>query len=63
MKRTVILINVVVSLALFLTGLIRLILRDPYTGVGYEWSAFLVILGLCTLFLVPLEICLIKSQK
>ncbi len=63
MKNAVILINVVISLALFITGLVRLILRDPVSGVGYEWSAFLVIIGLCTLFLVPLEICVMKPQK
>ncbi len=63
MKNAVILINVIISLALFITGLIRLILKDPYTGVGYEWSAFMVIIGLVTLFLIPLEICVLKSQK
>ena len=63
MKKIVILTNVVVSLALATTGLVRLFLKDPVSGVGYEWSAFLMIFGLVTLFLIPLEICVMKPQR
>ncbi len=62
-KKIIILTNAVVSLTLAGTGLVRLLLRDPFSGVGYEWSAFMVIAGLCTLFFIPLEICIIKPQK
>ena len=61
-KNIVILANLVVSLSLFITGFVRLILRDPVSGVGYEWSAAMVIFGLVTLFLIPLEICVMKTQ-
>lgn len=61
--KTVILINAVASTGLFLTGLIRLMMRDPLSGTGYEGSALMVIVGLCTLFLIPLEICLPKSKN
>lgn len=62
-KKIIILTNAVASLALAGTGLFRLLVRDPFSGVGYEWSAFMVIAGLCTLFLIPLEICVIKPQR
>lgn len=61
-KNIVILANLVVSLSLFITGFVRLMLRDPVSGVGYEWSAAMVIVGLMTLFLIPLEICVMKTQ-
>ncbi len=63
MKKIVILTNVVVSLALASAGLIRLFLRDPFSGVGYEWSAFMMIFGLVTIFFIPLEICVMKPDK
>ncbi len=63
MKKMVILTNAVVSLGLASTGLTRLILKDPFSGMGYEWSAFMLIIGLVTLFLIPLEICIMKPQR
>ncbi len=63
MKKMVIFTNAVVGLGLAGTGLTRLFLRDPFTGVGYEWSAAMMITGLVILFFIPLEICVIKSQK
>ncbi|OGO35613.1 MAG: hypothetical protein A2147_04690 [Chloroflexi bacterium RBG_16_57_8] len=63
MKTAVILTNVVVSVSLAATGLTRMILRDPLLGRGYEWSTLMWILGLVSLFLIPLEICLIRSPK
>ncbi len=62
-KKMIILTNAVVSLGLAGTGLTRLLLRDPFSGMGYEWSAFMLIIGLVTLFLIPLEVCIIKPQR
>lgn len=63
MKNAIIFITAVVGLGLAGTGLVRMFLRDPFLGVGYEWSAFMWITGLVILFLIPLEICVIKSQR
>ncbi len=62
MKRAIIAANVIVSLSLAATGLTRMILRDPLLGTGYEWSTLIWISGVVSLFFIPLEICLIKTQ-
>ncbi len=62
-KLLIILTNAVLSTALAGTGLAGMILRDPLLGGGYEWSTLLWIIGLVTLFFIPLEVCLIKSRK
>lgn len=62
-KLIIISANAVVSLALASTGLAGMILRDPLLGGGYEWSTLRWIVGVVTLFLIPLEICVIKPQK
>ncbi len=64
MKRLlIILTNAVVSVTLASIGLAGMIMRDPLLGGGYEWSTLLWIIGLVTLFFIPLEMCLIKPQK
>ena len=63
MKKAVIVLNLIASLSLASTGLTRMILRDPLLGHGYEWSTAMWILGLVSLFFIPLEICLIRPQK
>ena len=40
-----------------------MVLRDVWLGTGYEWSTLLWIVGLVGFFLIPLEICLMKSRK
>ncbi len=62
-KFFIILTNALVSVALAGIGLAGMILSDPLSGSGYEWSTLLWIIGLVTLFLIPLEVCLIKSRK
>ncbi len=62
-KKLIIITNAVVSTALAGIGLAGMILRDPLLGGGYEWSTLLWIVGLVTLFFIPLEICLIRSQR
>lgn len=62
-KLLIILTNVLVSVTLAGLGLAGMILRDPLLGTGYEWSTLLWIVGLVTLFFIPLEVCLIKSRK
>ncbi|MDP2729472.1 MAG: hypothetical protein Q8O55_03190 [Dehalococcoidales bacterium] len=62
-KLLIISANAVVSLTMAATGLTRMILRDPLLGGGYEFSTLLWITGLITLFLIPLEICIIKPFK
>ncbi len=61
-KSLIILANAVVSLTLAGVGFVGMALRDPILGGGYEWSTLLWITGLVTLFLIPLEICVIKSR-
>ena len=63
MKRLVIAGTAVVSLGLTGTGLAGMVLRDVWLGTGYEWSTLLWIVGLVGFFLIPLEICLMKSRK
>ena len=63
MKRLVIVGNAVVSLGLTGTGLAGMVLRDVWLGTGYEWATLLWIVGLVSFFLIPLEICLVKSRK
>ena len=62
-KYIIIAINAVVSVSLAATGLYGMAMRDPLLGGGYEWSTLRWIIGLVTLFLIPLEICVIKSPK
>ncbi len=62
-KRIIISVNALVSLAMTGTGLAGMILRDPLLGGGYEFATSLWIIGLMTFFFIPLEICLIKSQR
>ncbi len=59
----IILANAVVSVTLASIGLAGMIMRDPLLGGGYEWSTLLWIIGLVTLFFIPLEVCVIKPQK
>lgn len=64
MKRLLIIMtNAVVSVTLASIGLAGMIMRDPLLGGGYEWSTLLWIIGLVTLFFIPLEVCVIKPQK
>ena len=63
MKKAIIILNVIGSLSLASTGLVRMILRDPLLGRGYEWSTAMWIAGLVSFFFIPLEICLIRPQK
>jgi hypothetical protein len=62
-KSLVILTNAVVSLTLVGVGFIGMALRDPILGGGYEFSTLMWIGGLITLFLIPAEICVLKSEK
>ena len=55
--------NFVFSLSLAGTGLLGMIQRDPLFAIGNEWSTLMWISGLVTLFLIPLEVCVIKSPK
>ena len=55
--------NFVFSVSLAGRGLWGMIQRDPLYSVGNEWSTLMWIFGLVTLFLIPLEICVIKSPK
>ncbi len=63
MKRFIIITNIIISLSLAVTGMTRMIMRDPLLGRGYEWSTAIWILGVISLFLVPLEICVIKPRN
>ena len=62
-KFAIIAANFVVSASLAGIGLSGMIRRDPLFAVGNEWSTFMWISGLVTLFLIPLEVCVIKSSK
>jgi len=62
-KSLIIVANAVVGLSLAGTGLTGMILRDPLLGGGYEFSTIMWISGIVSLFLIPLEICIIKSPK
>ncbi len=62
-KLLIILTNTVLSFTLAGLGLTGMVLRDPLLGGGYEFSTLLWITGLVTFFLIPLEVCVIKSPK
>jgi len=55
--------NIAFSVSLASTGLLGMIQRDPLFAIGNEWSTLMWIFGLVTLFLVPLEICVIKPKR
>lgn len=62
-KFVIIATNFVFSAGLAGRGLLGMIQRDPLFSVGNEWSTLMWIFGLVTLFLIPLEVCVIKSPK
>jgi hypothetical protein len=62
-KFIIIAANFIISVSLAATGFIGMVRRDPLYGVGNEWSTLMWISGLVTLFLIPLEVCVIKSYK
>lgn len=62
-KRFVIVFNLMFSLALASRGFIGMALKDPLHSEGYNFSTLMWIGGLVTLFLIPLEICVLKSPK
>ncbi len=62
-KTAVIVANAVVSVGLVSWGLTGMILTNPGLGIEYQWSALSWILGLITLWFIPLEICLIKTRR
>ena len=55
--------NFVFSVSLASTGFLGMIRRNPLFAIGNEWSTLMWISGLVTLFLIPLEVCVIKSSK
>ena len=62
-KFIIIAANFVFSVSLASMGLVGMIRRDILYGVGNEWSTLMWIFGLVTLFLIPLEVCVIKASK
>ncbi len=62
-KFIVIAANFIISVSLAATGFIGMARRDLLYGVGNEWSTLMWISGLVTLFLIPLEICVIKPKR
>lgn len=62
-KAAIIVANAVFSLSLVAAGAIGMLTANRGLGVEYPWSAFLWILGLISLFLIPLEICVIKRRR
>ncbi len=62
-KFIIIAANFVFSVSLASTGLLGMSRRDPLFAIGNEWSTLMWISGLVTLFLIPLEVCVIKSSK
>ena len=62
-KFIIIAANFVFSVSLASMGLLGMIRRDLLYGVGNEWSTLMWISGLVTLFLIPLEVCVIKPLK
>ena len=62
-KFIIIAANFVFSVSLASMGLLGMIRRDILYGVGNEWSTLMWIFGLVTLFLIPLEVCVIKASK
>ena len=63
MKYFIIAANFVFSVGLAGRGLFGMIQRDPLFSRGNEWSTLMWIFGLVTLFLIPLEICVIKPRR
>ena len=62
-KFIIIAANFVFSVSLASMGFLGMVRRDLLYGVGNEWSTLMWISGLVTLFLIPLEVCVIKSPK
>ena len=62
-KFIIIAANFVFSVSLASMGFLGMARRDLLYGVGNEWSTLMWISGLVTLFLIPLEICVIKPKK
>jgi len=62
-KFIIIVANLVFSVSLASMGFLGMVRRDLLYGVGNEWSTLMWISGLVTLFLIPLEVCVIKSYK
>jgi len=62
-KFIIIVANFVFSVSLASMGLLGMIRRDLLYGVGNEWSTLMWISGLVTLFLIPLEVCVIKLKR
>lgn len=62
-KFIIIATNFVFSASLAGIGFFGMIQRDSLFAVGNEWSTLMWIFGLVTLFLIPLEVCVIKSSK
>ena len=62
-KFIIIMTNFVFSVSLAGIGFLGMIQRDPLFAVGNEWSTLMWIFGLVTLFLIPLEVCVIKTGK
>ncbi len=62
-KLIIIVANFVFSVTLAGVGFLGMARRDLLYSVGNEWSTLMWISGLVTLFLIPLEICVIKLKK
>lgn len=62
-KFIIIAANFVFSVSLASMGFLGMVRRDLLYGVANEWSTLMWISGLVTLFLIPLEVCVIKSSK
>ena len=62
-KFIIIAANFAFSVSLASMGFLGMVRRDLLYGVGNEWSTLMWISGLVTLFLIPLEVCVIKSPK
>ncbi len=62
-KLFIIAANLVFSVSLASIGFLGMARRDLLYGVGNEWSTLMWIFGLVTLFLIPLEICVIKPKR
>ncbi|MBI4331941.1 MAG: hypothetical protein HY673_11730 [Chloroflexi bacterium] len=55
--------NVLFSMSLVAAGAVGMLTANRGVGVEHPWSALLWILGLVSLFLIPLEICVIKRRS
>lgn len=55
--------NFVFSVSLASNGFLGMARRDLFYAKGNEWSTLMWIFGLVTLFLIPLELCVIQSPK